>query len=255
MPNPAKTLILFGATGDLARRMLLPSLFGLHADGLIAPDLRIIGTARSDEDRDAFRATLADAERTKFDAMRERMVGGLENIYAYEAFTGYTFLNWSKILSDANYIPPSVAGGGGGGASGGYPVEVNMPFSQILADHRYAAMASQPGYILINIPSPPAGTPHATALWNRLVDDASANMLPALRLTQVSGDAIADEKRGLIYAARVKMERASMDIDGKTIALAPGMAATVEIKTGRRRVAEYFLSPLLQYKHDSLRER
>ncbi|MDB5687250.1 MAG: zwf [Rhizorhabdus sp.] len=56
MPVPAKTLILFGATGDLARRMLLPSLFGLHADGLIAPDLRILGTARSDEDRDAFRA-------------------------------------------------------------------------------------------------------------------------------------------------------------------------------------------------------
>ncbi|WP_268801324.1 glucose-6-phosphate dehydrogenase, partial [Sphingomonas sp. Root720] len=56
MPDSAKTLLLFGATGDLARRMVLPSLFGLHADGLISPDLRIVGTARTDEDGDAFRA-------------------------------------------------------------------------------------------------------------------------------------------------------------------------------------------------------
>ena len=75
------------------------------------------------------------------------------------------------------------------------------------------------------------------------------------KVSQVSGDAIADEKRGLVYAARVKMEKARMDIDGKTLSLAPGMAVSVEIKTGRRRVAEYFLSPLLQYKHDSLKER
>ena len=43
----SSSLLLFGATGDLAKRMLLPSLFALHADELIAPDLRIIGTARS----------------------------------------------------------------------------------------------------------------------------------------------------------------------------------------------------------------
>ena len=43
----ADTLLLFGATGDLAQRMLLPSLCALHKDGLLAPELRIIGTARS----------------------------------------------------------------------------------------------------------------------------------------------------------------------------------------------------------------
>jgi glucose-6-phosphate 1-dehydrogenase len=42
-----KSLLLFGATGDLARRMLLPSLFGLDSDGLLPADLRIVGTARS----------------------------------------------------------------------------------------------------------------------------------------------------------------------------------------------------------------
>lgn len=78
--------------------------------------------------------------------------------------------------------------------------------------------------------------------------------LPA-RVTHVSHDAINDEKRGLIYSARVKLERATMQADGKSVNLSPGMAATVEIKTGTRRVIEYFLSPLLQYKNESLRER
>ena len=40
-------LLLFGATGDLAQRMLLPSLYGLHADGLLPDDCTIIGTART----------------------------------------------------------------------------------------------------------------------------------------------------------------------------------------------------------------
>src|SRR5690606_5817387 len=61
MTGGARALLLFGATGDLAKRMLLPSLFALHAEGLIAPDLSIIGTARSDLDDAAYRALAADA--------------------------------------------------------------------------------------------------------------------------------------------------------------------------------------------------
>ena len=47
MNSKADTLLLFGATGDLSQRMLLPSLCALHADGLLAPELQIVGTARS----------------------------------------------------------------------------------------------------------------------------------------------------------------------------------------------------------------
>ncbi len=47
MPFTAHKLLLFGATGDLAQRMLLPSLCALTADGLTPPDLQMIGTARS----------------------------------------------------------------------------------------------------------------------------------------------------------------------------------------------------------------
>jgi len=61
MAAPAQTLLLFGATGDLSRRMLLPSLFGLHADGLLPTDLQIYGTARSQIDDAAFRETAATA--------------------------------------------------------------------------------------------------------------------------------------------------------------------------------------------------
>jgi len=57
----AKALLLFGATGDLAQRMLLPSLYGLHADKLVDPSLRVVATARSDFTDDAYRGFAADA--------------------------------------------------------------------------------------------------------------------------------------------------------------------------------------------------
>ena len=47
-------LVIFGATSDLAARMLLPSLWFLDADGHLPPGLKIIGMARSAMDRDAF---------------------------------------------------------------------------------------------------------------------------------------------------------------------------------------------------------
>ncbi len=71
----------------------------------------------------------------------------------------------------------------------------------------------------------------------------------------VSGDAVQDEGRGLVYLIRVKLERSQMNVNGQQIDLAPGMAATVEIKTGSRRLIEYILSPILRYKQESLRER
>lgn len=75
------------------------------------------------------------------------------------------------------------------------------------------------------------------------------------QITQVSGDAINDEKRGLIYSSRVQPEHSTMRVEDKTVNLAPGMAVTVEIKTGKRRVIEYFLSPLIQQVGESLHER
>jgi hemolysin D len=74
-------------------------------------------------------------------------------------------------------------------------------------------------------------------------------------LVHVSRDAINDEKRGPIYSTRARLQRATMQVEDKTVNLSAGMAVSVEIKTGKRRVIEYFLSPLLQYGSESLRER
>ena len=63
------------------------------------------------------------------------------------------------------------------------------------------------------------------------------------------------EKVGLVYPTRVSMDRATIQVEGKQVALSPGMAVTVEIKTGQRRVIEYLLSPLLKSVQESLRER
>jgi hemolysin D len=51
------------------------------------------------------------------------------------------------------------------------------------------------------------------------------------------------------------MHKASIPVEGVEVRLSPGMAVSVEIKTGKRRVIEYFLSPLIQHTSESLRER
>jgi len=72
-----------------------------------------------------------------------------------------------------------------------------------------------------------------------------------------SGDKSADsqQQQSLFYEARVSLDRTKMQVEDKLVNLGPGMAVTVEIKTGSRRVIEYVLSPLLRYRHDSLTER
>jgi hemolysin D len=59
----------------------------------------------------------------------------------------------------------------------------------------------------------------------------------------------------LNYAARVSLDRTQMQVEDKLVNLSPGMAVTVEIKTGSRRIISYLLSPLLRYKQEVLRER
>lgn len=59
------TLIIFGATGDLAHRMLFPSLYHLLGDGLLPEDFLIVGSGRSDMDDAAFRKDI-DAALQKF---------------------------------------------------------------------------------------------------------------------------------------------------------------------------------------------
>jgi glucose-6-phosphate 1-dehydrogenase len=61
MSFTADRLLLFGATGDLSQRMLLPSLCALHADRLVSDKLQIVCTARSEMDDTSFRDFAAQA--------------------------------------------------------------------------------------------------------------------------------------------------------------------------------------------------
>jgi hemolysin D len=97
------------------------------------------------------------------------------------------------------------------------------------------------------------------------------------RITSVSPDAITRDKPGnkgkadqgldaendsrepsnqeLVYAARVALDQMQMQIEDRVVNLSPGMAVTVEIKTGERHIISYLLSPLLKFKQEALRER
>jgi hemolysin D len=59
----------------------------------------------------------------------------------------------------------------------------------------------------------------------------------------------------LSYSARIALDRTRMQIDDRLVDLSPGMAVTVEIKTGSRMILSYLLSPLLRYRQEVLREQ
>jgi len=63
------------------------------------------------------------------------------------------------------------------------------------------------------------------------------------------------EGQEFLYSARVSLDETKMQVEDKLVNLSPGMAVTVEIKTGTRRIIEYLMSPVLRYRHESLRER
>ncbi|MBP2232935.1 hemolysin D [Azospirillum agricola] len=89
------------------------------------------------------------------------------------------------------------------------------------------------------------------------------------RVASLSGDAVQQasaEKNtdktaakaaetGSVYAARIALDRDTLDVDGRATRLAPGMTVTTEIKTGRRRIADYLLSPLSRRAQEAMHER
>jgi hemolysin D len=61
--------------------------------------------------------------------------------------------------------------------------------------------------------------------------------------------------QGLLYVAHISLDQAHTQIDDNLVNLSPGMAVTVEIKTGTRRIISYLLSPILRYASEGLHER
>ena len=75
------------------------------------------------------------------------------------------------------------------------------------------------------------------------------------RLTFMSHDAIQDENLGLVFPTRVELQQFSINVNGHATPLTAGLAATAEIKTGRRRIIEFLLSPLQRRVEEAGRER
>ena len=71
----------------------------------------------------------------------------------------------------------------------------------------------------------------------------------------ISSDAVSDPQHRLVYAARISLSQTFMLVEGRQVNLIPGMATSAEIRTGRRRLIEYFLSPVLTGLRESFGER
>lgn len=74
------------------------------------------------------------------------------------------------------------------------------------------------------------------------------------RIVSISPDAVDDEKLGLVYVVRARPDRAHPDRDA-SLALMAGMAVTLDIRTGRRRMIDYLTSPAREAASDAGRER
>jgi hemolysin D len=76
-------------------------------------------------------------------------------------------------------------------------------------------------------------------------------------VVQVSNDAKQDDndKKSWVFTAQLALSQNTMQIEDREIRLTPGMTVTAEIKTGRRRIIGYLLSPLMQHARESLHER
>jgi hemolysin D len=75
------------------------------------------------------------------------------------------------------------------------------------------------------------------------------------RNTDSGGTSSEPKDQQLNYVARVSLDQTNIAVEDTLANLSPGMAVTVEIKTGSRRIISYLLSPLLKYQQESLRER
>lgn len=140
---------------------------------------------------------------------------------------------------------------------------------QQLAVHTSGGVATEAQVLMIVVPEGAQITAEVT-LDNKDIGFVVAGQEAAIKLetfnftrygtiegkvTMVTADAVNDEKRGAIFPVTLALARNQIDVDGKMIRLAPGMNLTAEIKTGKRRVIEYLLSPIQKAGSESLRER
>ncbi len=110
----ADRLLLFGATGDLSRRKLLPSLCALDADGLLPEKLAIIGTARSDMDDAGFRDMARAALEEFLPAQRRGGMATFLNRLSYQKLDASTIDGFDALAEKVKASGQSGADDDGG---------------------------------------------------------------------------------------------------------------------------------------------
>jgi glucose-6-phosphate 1-dehydrogenase len=103
-----QAIVIIGATGDLAQRMLYPSLYFLEAEGLLPPDMCIIGGARSDLTDEAFVARVEATVRERAeDYFNPELFGRFSRRLSYvvaDAGRPASFRNLAKVLAGAREV-------------------------------------------------------------------------------------------------------------------------------------------------------
>ncbi len=61
--------------------------------------------------------------------------------------------------------------------------------------------------------------------------------------------------QNLVFPVTISPDKSSINVDGKAMPLSPGMAVTIEVKTGKRRILEYLFSPLAEISSEAMKER
>ncbi len=152
MSFTADRLLLFGATGDLAQRMLLPSLCALHADKLVPEKLEIVGTARQPLDDAGYRNFAREALEKFMPAERRGGMATFLNRLSYQPLdatdtAGYAALaakvgtpqdGLAIFLSTApSLFEPTIAGLTAGGLAGeNVRIGLEKPLGTSLASSR-----------------------------------------------------------------------------------------------------------------------
>lgn len=75
------------------------------------------------------------------------------------------------------------------------------------------------------------------------------------KIINISGDAIQDEKLGLVFKTKVKIEKNEVEVDGLPVKINSGMSVVVEAKTGKRKIIDFFLNPVRKSVSESIKER
>jgi hemolysin D len=140
---------------------------------------------------------------------------------------------------------------------------------QQLAVHTSGGVVTEAQPLMVVVPEEAAVTAEVT-LDNKDIGFVSAGQEAEIKLEtftytrygtvkaqvkRVTADAVNDEQRGAIFPATLVLAATVIDVDGKPVKLSPGMSLTAEIKTGKRRVIEYLLSPVQRAATESLKER